>query len=713
MEIIDGYLTSVDEGDIKDGVFKIPEGVIGIRSSAFDLLFNLKKIEFSSTVRFIEPYSFYRCFDLEEVELCNGIKTIDPRAFAGSYITKINIPVGVEKICVNAFDGCRNLKQVIVSDSVYEIEEAAFANCESLEYVKLPKDLKAIKTSLFYNDKNLKMVDLPNNIKIIVFNAFEKCGNLSLIDLPENLEIICKDAFASCKSLETIKFPKSTKYIAEKAFLNCQNLKEVTLHSSFTDTKTDTFEMCENIGVLNVVLSNGKIKTIKKQHAEKYFDNKVFDWIEKHKNQYVPNIDVIQTLNLNESELFYSNFNDRRWEDIVKNFGLGELDDKTALFKLCYVLGLFSQKTSESENAFNFIKQNICRDFNNDQIVEKFSKLDISNGFKKDFADMFMMYYNKGQDGFSYILDGYGKIDLICDVYNRFDDIKKFHTYSSVKTNTRRRQLTPKMCLDFVVVPKYEVNGVSIIEHGCEKLAKMAGIYGYNTREFKRLQRWYLKAKESHGFLKLAEPEDSSNKDLLYYANLKMTEEAVFLGNISQCCQTVSDSGEACLKYGLESENSTFMKIESKDKKFYAQAWVWYNEETKTICLDNLEMPGDIMNELIDYTSNEKIFNEFFGALARYARDIATATIKKGYPVDKVTLGMGHNDLMSVLNIATNDISSKVTLREDSDFGDEMSQPPQDYGLGYSDAIYGQYVLWRKDGFIFYNDKTYKNGIEK
>ena len=328
-----------------------------------------------------------------------------------------------------------------------------------------------------------------------------------------------------------------------------------------------------------------------------------------------------------------------------------------------------------------------------------------------------MTYYDKEQSFSTLVIQGYGEADLICDVYNRFDEIKKIYPYSSIKTNKKRQKLTPQMCLSVVSTPKYEENGTSIIKSGAENLAKMAGIYGYSKEEFKKIQNWHLKAKEIHSFLKLAEPQDSGKDVLKYYANLKITEKAPFLGNLSQCCQVVSDSGETCVEYGLTSENSTFMTIEAKNK-FYAQAWVWYNEKTKTICLDNIEIPEAIMDELEDYNNNNKgIFNEFFGALSRYVNDIAIQTIKKGYPVDKVTLGIGHNDFMTALGTVTKDISSKITLREDGDFGDTMSDPPDDYGYKYSDSIYGQYTLWRKDGFRFYNphkeDKDNNNSNEK
>ena len=46
-----------------------------------------------------------------------------------------------------AFDGCINLKEVCLPESVVEIGESAFAGCENLEEINIPNSVREIDYS--------------------------------------------------------------------------------------------------------------------------------------------------------------------------------------------------------------------------------------------------------------------------------------------------------------------------------------------------------------------------------------------------------------------------------------------------------------------------------------------------------------------------------------------------------------------------------------
>lgn len=99
----------------------IPDGVDEIGSTAFDdCLENLTGITFPE-----------------------GFTTIQERAFEGTALTSVTIPGGVKEV-PNAFEGCMDLIEVILSEGVEEIAYDAFADCESLRDVTLPASVTKI-----------------------------------------------------------------------------------------------------------------------------------------------------------------------------------------------------------------------------------------------------------------------------------------------------------------------------------------------------------------------------------------------------------------------------------------------------------------------------------------------------------------------------------------------------------------------------------------
>lgn len=214
-------------------------------------------------------------------------------------IEHVIVNKGIQRIEINAFRGCINLKSVeFLSDSdLWEIGYYSFAGCSSLETIELPKSLTNLVEGAFYesglekivlpdslanyggivfakcaklkeayfpdNDKltslkfgtfsqctSLKKVYVPDSIQIIEGRAFSECKLLEDFDMPENLKKIDGNAFLSCEKLESIEIPDGVTVISESAFEGCKGLKSIKLpdNKAFVTISPRLFYNCSSLG---------------------------------------------------------------------------------------------------------------------------------------------------------------------------------------------------------------------------------------------------------------------------------------------------------------------------------------------------------------------------------------------------------------------------------------------------------------------------------
>lgn len=141
------------------------------------------------------------------VDFCKGLQNIE----------SIEIQEGYDGIDDEAFEGCTNLKTVIIHGKPH-LDKRCFKNCTSLETV-ITDDDQGLNTDS---------------------SAFEGCTNLREI----KSKYIFPNAFAfkNCKSLEYLPGISEFSYIQKSLFEGCENLKEVTI--SLTDWKADFESSC-------------------------------------------------------------------------------------------------------------------------------------------------------------------------------------------------------------------------------------------------------------------------------------------------------------------------------------------------------------------------------------------------------------------------------------------------------------------------------------
>jgi hypothetical protein len=136
----------------------------------------------------------------------------------------------------------------------------------------------------------------------------------------------------------------------------------------------------------------------------------------------------------------------------------------------------------------------------------------------------------------------------------------------------------------------------------------------------------------------------------------------LFLGEFTDCCQSVGNHGDACARHGFTSEHGGFYAIETARGEIIGQSWAWRGRHGE-LCLDSLETLGD----RVSGTQWKKL-------IAAVADDL---TARKDHNVTALHIGMGGQ-----------------TPRAIAEAFKTAAARPRDY-KGYRDS-YAQVRAWKR-----------------
>ncbi len=262
MEIVNNVLVKVNDEDIKDGTFIIPDRVTSIGEYAFSGCTSLVTITIPESVTSIGRGAFYFCSSLETIVISGSVTSIGKCAFRDCWLLKIiNIPEGVTSIGRGAFYNCSSLETIVIPKGVTSIGDSAFSYCEALETITLPDGLTSIGKDAFYRCYALKTITLPDSLTSIGKYAFYRCYTLKTITLPDGVTSIGEYTFSDCTSLITITIPESVTSIGEYTFSDCTSLITITIPEGVTNIGESAFSGCtllETITIPKGVTSIGK-----------------------------------------------------------------------------------------------------------------------------------------------------------------------------------------------------------------------------------------------------------------------------------------------------------------------------------------------------------------------------------------------------------------------------------------------------------------------
>ena len=207
----------------------------------------------------IGQYAFSNFDYIEKVEGVDEISEEDPNLTKVSYlgehtITKVVLPIGIEKIGPYAFAGMTALEEVVIPYTVEAIEYGAFFGCTNLKYITFmdentPVDENGVPESSLRADLR--------NVQLINMGAFWGCDLNGALVL-DNARAMGDYAFAGNANLKSVKIPATLRSIGGYAFSGNKNLKTVTVYAELVKYGPYVFERCESLTDMKTVDKDGK-----------------------------------------------------------------------------------------------------------------------------------------------------------------------------------------------------------------------------------------------------------------------------------------------------------------------------------------------------------------------------------------------------------------------------------------------------------------------
>ena len=690
-------------------------------------------------VKKIETGAFFGCTGLTSITIPDGVTEIGDGAFKGcTGLTSITIPDTVAEIGYEAFSDCIGLTSITIPDSVTTIEAYSFWGCTGLTSVTIPDSVTEIGYATFSGCTALTSITIPNGVTEIGDRAFEGCTGLTSITIPDTVAEIGYEAFYGCTGLTSITIPSNVTKIGGSAFYGCtdlclnfknlDNIKNLSIVFYGTEIKYVYFNangeaifshkkepQYENY--TKIVLTDGIVSNIRK-NEEGYFEVRLEDfmssnfrknlaqvseWKKQGEVKFIPPKYTLDVFPADQLDKYFVNKNNKRWGKLVERLGFSVLSGQekynslTDLMKIYYALGGFSENQGESEKAFEYVLKHVAISHDEydsspqavgAEIHRRFSGLTLHGPYNPDFAKFFMRYYHKNPDFMFFDIDDGNERDYLCQAHNHFGVIQRLFPNMVVNGNTQRDLLSPKFVAEHCNIEEYED-----VDEGNEALALMVGRYGYSQEQFDQIQEIYNEAKGLDDKY-VIQADRAKAKDGISFRVLEKDDPLGFvLGYITDCCQYYGNpSGGDCVDDGYRNPEAGFLVVEEEIKdengqptgehRILAQAYVWYDPETKTVCYDNIEIPDKILRELRSGSrQGEKISTEaLMNSVVESADAIMSAMNRKGVKVERVTTGRTYNDLASELG---------------KRFGKPESPPIAKHRgySGYTDADRAQYLI--------------------
>ena len=163
------------------------------------------------------------------------------------------------------------IKKVIVGEGITTLENRTFRKFHALEEVVLPSTLETIGvdgkgnndttgTAVFQGCENLKYIVIPESVTTIDKGAFYGCSSLESINIPAGVTRI-EESSLRATGLVSVEFHKGVTYFGAQAFRDCKQLKEVFINAPNFTIEANAFgSMAAPYPAVTIYVANAEMK---------------------------------------------------------------------------------------------------------------------------------------------------------------------------------------------------------------------------------------------------------------------------------------------------------------------------------------------------------------------------------------------------------------------------------------------------------------------
>ena len=154
-----------EEGNTEIIIPEIIDGlpVTGIGRSCFEDNTEIQKVILPDTVDFIDPDAFAGCINLREVILSNTLTYLGDEAFMESGLVSLTLPESVNTLAPNVFNGCEQLESVVFPEALTFIPMGTFTNTPVLKSVTIPAQKVLIDIDALDADSGVTLIGVPGS----------------------------------------------------------------------------------------------------------------------------------------------------------------------------------------------------------------------------------------------------------------------------------------------------------------------------------------------------------------------------------------------------------------------------------------------------------------------------------------------------------------------------------------------------------------------
>ena len=212
-----------------------------------DNLKNVKKVTFAPGYKKMTTSTIIGFENVEELVIPDTVTELQHLSFNDlKKLKKVQLSSSLKNIGYCSFRGCSSLESITIPEGVVKIERSAFEDCSSLKSVSLPNSLEEVEYGVFTGCSGLKD---KNGCVIILDRLYymEVPDGVTDITIPNGVKMIEAELFRENKNIKKVVIPDSVTWIEHRTFYECEKLESVSIPDSVTYIGVYAFAHCSSL----------------------------------------------------------------------------------------------------------------------------------------------------------------------------------------------------------------------------------------------------------------------------------------------------------------------------------------------------------------------------------------------------------------------------------------------------------------------------------